>query len=179
MKGKGVLPPRGTLHLLPDKSKYECVVYCVASKAEGHAICCCLALLLLLPLSVVLSAALHPFLLSLPLSLSRLPLWLASLSPSCMLFVLSCPTFGSLFVAPKLTTISFHLLSEVNSSVPRSFTPTPCSPTPCSTHSLRPPLPCPAHTLPAHFLSFCAAAAVAAVGWFDYIDWQCGRIEWG
>jgi len=58
-----------------------------------------------------------------------------------MLFVLSCscpclPPDGKgrdallLFVAPKLTTISFHLLTEVNSSVPKScsllptYTPT-------------------------------------------------------
>lgn len=95
-----------------------------------------------------------------------------------MLFVLSCPTFvrsfvglfaASLllfFVAPKLTTISFHLLSEVNSSVPRSFIPPlPCPPLPCLAHT---------HTLPPHFLSFCAAA----VGWFDYIDCQC-RLESG
>lgn len=49
------------------------------------------------------------------------------------------------FVAPKLTTISFHLLSEVNSSVPRSFIP----PLPF------PPLPCLAHTHTHCHLIFC------------------------
>lgn len=163
------------LHLLPDKGKYECV-YCVASKAEGHAICCCLALLLFcLALSVSLSSysvALQPLLsIPLPPSASKysspLGFFVAIIYAVC--FVLSdVRSFVAsllFFVAPKLTTISFHLLSEVNSSVPRSF----ISPLPSS-----PPLPCRAHThchlIFCHFVQLLLAGLIiltASTGWME------------
>lgn len=77
------------------------------------------------------------------------------------------------FVAPKLTTISFHLLSEVNSSVPRSFiSPLPCQLCPpllLSTSSMS----CTdthCHLIFCHFVQLLLAGLIiltASTGWME------------